>query len=69
MNPDQALDEALAEWAATVRLSPAEAAGIYRRIVPPPAPRAGLDPRWWREFTAEVTAFVVASTRPVQWTA
>jgi hypothetical protein len=63
------LDDALAHWAATVQLSEAEAADVYRRIVPPPAPRAGLNPRWWREFTAEITASVVASTRPVRWAA
>jgi hypothetical protein len=64
------LDDDLAAWAATVRLSDAEAAAIFQRIVgapapaPPVAPR--LDPSWWRHFTADFTARMVASTRPVR---
>lgn len=89
------LDDALAAWAATVRLSDADAAEIYRRIVatpvppavpvpvPAPAPAAvpagggpavaaggaGLDPAWWRAFSAEFTAGLVGSTRPTRWAA
>jgi hypothetical protein len=67
------LDDDIAAWAATVRLPDAEAAAIFQRIagtpvpappVPPFAPR--LDPSWWRHFTADFTARMVASTRPVR---
>ena len=63
------LDDDIAAWAAAVRLPDAEAAAIFQRIVGPPAaapaaPR--LDPSWWRHFTADFTARMVASTRPVR---
>ena len=67
------LDDALADWAATVRLPATAAADIYQRIVMTPAPaRAvspGLDPAWWRRFTVGFTARMVASTQPVPWAA
>jgi hypothetical protein len=63
------LDDALAAWAATVRLSPAEADEIYQRIVAAPGPARtpppGLDPGWWRRFSAGFTSRMIASTRPV----
>lgn len=67
------LDDTLTAWAATVRLPAATAAAICQRIVttpvPAPAMPAGSDPAWWRRFTAELTARVVTSTRPVRWAA
>ena len=65
------LDDDLAAWAATVRLPDAEAAAIFQRIVATPAPARAtgpprLDPSWWRHFTADFTARMVASTRPVR---
>jgi hypothetical protein len=67
------LDDTLAAWAASVRLPDATAADIYQRIVTAPAPaRAaspGLDPTWWRHFTAEFTDRMITSTRPVPWAA
>jgi hypothetical protein len=65
------LDETLAAWAATVRLSDADAADIYERIVMTPTPAhkiaSGLDPTWWRQFTADFTARIITSTRPATW--
>ena len=64
------LDDDIAAWAATVRLPDGEAAAIFQRIAgtpvpfPPFSPR--LDPSWWRHFTADFTARMVASTRPVR---
>jgi hypothetical protein len=64
------LDGDIAAWAATVRLSDAEADDIVGRIVQTPVrspeqpPR--LDPSWWRGFTADFAARMVASTRPVR---
>jgi hypothetical protein len=64
------LDDDIAAWAATVRLPDAEAAAIFQRIAgtpvpfPPFSPR--LEPSWWRHFTADFTARMVASTRPVR---
>ena len=67
------LDDTLAAWAATVRLPATTAAEIYQRVVTTPAPAravsAGLDPAWWRHFTAGFTARMVASTQPVPWAA
>jgi hypothetical protein len=63
------LDDDIAAWAATVRLPDAEAAAIFQRIVrtPTPAAAAGsLDPSWWRHFTADFTARMIASTRPAR---
>ena len=63
------LDDALAAWAATVRLPDAAAAGIYQRIVMTPAPASGafggLRRTWWRDFSADFAARMVTSTRPV----
>ena len=46
------LDDALAAWAATVRLPDDAADGIYQRIVTTPAPGGkqfgGLGRTWWR---------------------
>jgi hypothetical protein len=64
------LDDDIAAWAATVRLPDAEADAIFQRIVATPAPALPvtpqLDPSWWRHFTADFTARMVASTRPVR---
>lgn len=61
------LDDTLAAWAATIRLPDTTAAGIYQRIITTPAPApvisAGLDPAWWRRFTADHTARMIATTR------
>ena len=75
------LDDLLAAWAAGVRLPDAAASDIYQQIVATPVPvvpavrvvpastgRPGLEPGWWREFTGEVAAWMVVSTRPVRWT-
>lgn len=60
------LDDDIAAWAATVGLPDTEAAAIFERIVGTPAPGPPrLDPAWWRHFTADFTARMVASTRPV----
>lgn len=63
------LDDTLAAWAATIRLP----AGIYQRIITTPAPARvvshGLDPAWWRRFTADHTARMIATTRPERWAA
>jgi hypothetical protein len=67
------LDDALAAWARTIRLPDATAAEIYQRIVmtgaPVQEPSPGLDPTWWRQFTADFTAGMIASTRPAAWAA
>jgi len=67
------LDDALADWAATVRLPATTAADIYQRIVTTPAPAGatsrGLDPAWWRRFTADFTTRMIATTQPVPWAA
>jgi hypothetical protein len=67
------LDDILAAWTATIRLPDATAADIYQRIVVTPTPAReispGLDPAWWRGFTAEFTARMVTSTRPARWAA
>jgi hypothetical protein len=64
------LDNDIAAWAATVRLPDAEAAAIFRRIVGTPAPALPaaprLDPAWWGHFTADFSARMVSSTRPVR---
>ena len=64
------LDDDIAAWAATVRLPDAAAAAIFQRIVETPVPAPSvtprLDPSWWRHFTADFTAQMVASTRPVR---
>ena len=64
------LDDDIATWAATVRIPDADAAAIFERIVRTPAPaspaNSRLDPRWWRHFTADFTARMVSSTRPVR---
>jgi hypothetical protein len=64
------LDDDIAAWAATVRLPDAEAAAIFQRIaatpVPVPLVPPRLDPSWWRHFTADFTARMVASTHPVR---
>ena len=66
------LDDHLAAWAASIRLSDVTAAEIYEQIVQPaPTPHVspGLDPRWWRRFTADFAAGMIASTRPMRWAA
>ena len=67
------LDDALADWAAATRLPDTTAAEICQRIIATPVPAAlacpGLNPGWWRRFTAECTARMITSTRPVAWAA
>ena len=74
------LDDTLAAWAATVRLTPTAADDIYQRIVATPAATqvvaaapaaapAPLDPAWWRRFTSDFTTRMVASTKPAVWPA
>ena len=67
------LDDALAAWAATVRLPDAAADGIYQRIVMTPAPGGkqygGLGRTWWRDFSADFADRMITSTRPVPWAA
>jgi hypothetical protein len=64
------LDDDITAWAATVRLPDAKAEAIFQRIIRTPAPAAAitprLDPSWWRHFTADFTARMIASTRPVR---
>jgi hypothetical protein len=72
------LDDDLAAWAATVRMSDADAAAIFQRIVAPvvasvapsaTAPSAAapqLSPSWWRRYNAGFAARMVASTAPVR---
>ena len=74
------LDDDLAAWAATVRVTDADAAAIFRRIVASPAglalaaelaaPSAAAAPRlkpsWWRGYNAGFAARMVASTAPVR---
>lgn len=67
------LDDTLAAWAAATRLPSATAADICQQIVMTPAPVAamtpGLDPAWWRRFTADFAGRMVATTRPAPWAA
>ena len=67
------LDDDIAAWAATVRLPATTAAEIYQRVVTTPAPAravsAGLDPAWWRRFTADFTTRMITSTQPAPWAA
>ena len=66
------LDDALAAWAATVRLPDAAAVGIYQRIVAAPAPAepfGALGRTWWRDFSADFAAQMITSTRPLHWAA
>ena len=64
------LDDDLAAWAATVRLPDTEADAIFQRITATTAPARRVtspaDPSWWRHFTADFTAGIVASTRPLR---
>jgi hypothetical protein len=63
------LDDDIAAWADTVRLPDTEAAAIFQLILGTPAPAPPvtprLDPSWWRHFTADFSARMVSSTRPV----
>ena len=67
------LDDALAAWAATVRLPDATAEGIYQQIVAAPVPAGetfgGLGRTWWRDFSAGFATRMITSTRPVPWAA
>jgi hypothetical protein len=67
------LDDDITAWAAAVRLPDTEAAAIFQRIMATPVPvttvtpvMPGLDPSWWRHFTADFTTRMVSSTRPVR---
>jgi len=62
------LDDDISAWAATVRLTDAEADDIFGRIVQAPVPDQApqLHPSWWRGFTADFAARMVTSTRPAR---
>lgn len=65
------LDDDLAAWAATVRLPDADAEAIFQRITETTSAPSHLvtrhvDSAWWRHFTADFTARMVSSTRPVR---
>jgi hypothetical protein len=64
------LDDDIAAWAATVRLSDADAGAIFQRIVQTPVRSAAATPRlapsWWRDFNAGFAARMVASTSPAR---
>lgn len=63
------LDAALAAWRDQVRLPDPAAAEIRDRILASPAAGSpsppGLDVRWWRKFTTDLTQQIVSSTRPM----
>jgi hypothetical protein len=67
------LDDTLAAWAATIRLPASTAASIYQQIITTSAPTrvisSGLDPAWWRRFTADHTRRIITATRPTTWAA
>ena len=65
------IDDALAAWAASIHLPAETAADICQRIVATPAhPRTpGLDPAWWRHFSADFTARMITSTQLASWAA
>jgi hypothetical protein len=60
------LDDDIAAWAATVRLTDADADAIFQRIVRTPVRAPGvtptLAPSWWRNYNAGFAARMVAST-------
>jgi len=74
------LDDDLAAWAATVRVTDVDAAAVFRRNIASPAvlapavelvaPSAAaapkLKPSWWRGYNAGFAARMVASTAPVR---
>jgi len=64
------LDDDIAAWAATVRLTDADADAIFQRIVATPVRSAtatpSLAPSWWRSFNAGFAARMVASTSPAR---
>lgn len=60
------LDDDIAAWAATVRLTDAGADEIFQRIVSTPvlisaAPSPALAPSWWRTYNAGFASRMVAS--------
>lgn len=61
------LDDDIAAWAATVRLTDAGADAIFRRIVGTPvqsvpsAASPALAPSWWRTYNAGFASRMVAS--------
>jgi hypothetical protein len=67
------LDDALAAWAAGIRLSDTGAADIYQQIVRTPTSAEqispGLDATWWRHFNAGFTTRMITSTRTARWAA
>jgi hypothetical protein len=64
------LDNTLAAWAIQVSLPETAADDIYRRITATPTAKPpGLAPDWWRQFSTQLAAGIVASTRPVRWAA
>jgi hypothetical protein len=64
------LDDHIAAWAATVRLSDADADAILARIVATPVRSAQakpqLDASWWRTYNAGFAARMIASTCPAR---
>lgn len=78
------LDDALAAWAASIRVPAAAADDIYQQIIAAPAAHStvvalrtasvlsatpALSPSWWRGFTADFAARMVACTQPAVWAA
>lgn len=57
--PADGLDELLHAWAEARRLSDDEAEAILAAVVATPL---ALDPMWWRDLVAQVSALVVRAT-------
>jgi hypothetical protein len=60
------LDDVLGAWADSVRLSEDAAGEIRERIV---RSDPELSPSWWRQFSVDYTANIVACTRVGRWAA
>jgi len=58
--PDDELDLLLAGWAASSRLTAAEAEEVRLAVVDSSTP--GIDPTWWRELVGQVSATVIGAT-------
>lgn len=59
---EPSLDGLLTAWAASVRVTDAEAYAMRRGIVA--APTAGVSPAWWKGFTAQISDVMVRANRP-----
>ena len=60
MTDDDGLDELLAGWAASVRLTDADADEIRQAVVAQPV---GLDTTWWRDFSKQISGVMVSASR------